>query len=171
MEARAAVNVKSPDYKKYIQELRGAGEDGGTLWGVVVPLSLLGGGSLQMGFYNSELLATERVRDYFKMLMAERESREKKNVCTGCCDGMANQEAHYGGCMSDPDESSEEFKGEPSEVVAVDLVRTTGAPRTETIITRLSEHGLLHWWACRYNVSEPEMKELVRDICGAAFQY
>lgn len=103
MATQGAVNVESPDSKKYIQELRGAGEDGGTLWEVVVPLSLLGGGSMQLGFYNSELLATECVRGYFKVLMAERESREKKDVCSGCRDEMANQEAHYGGCMSDPD--------------------------------------------------------------------
>ena len=100
MAAQAPTNVKSPDCEKYIQELKGVGENGSTLWGVVVPLSLKGGGSIQLGFNRSALLATECVGDYFTKLM---ENIEEKAVCSGCRDEMANQEAHYGGCMQDPD--------------------------------------------------------------------
>ena len=100
LASQAVVNVGAIDCEKYIQELKGVGENGSTLWGVVVPLSLKGGGSIQLGFYHSALLATECVGDYFTKLI---ENIEEKAVCSGCREGMANQEAHYGGCMQDPD--------------------------------------------------------------------
>ena len=156
MAAHQPVNAESKDYAKYIQELRGAGEDGGTLWGVVVPLSLLGGGSVQLGFYNSEADASARVHDYFKMLRAERESRTegtKQAPCSDCCDETPNPPPTPALSSSTPTSSL--------------CWRTASAG---TIISRFTRQGALHWWACQLNLSEPEMKELVRDICAAAFQ-
>jgi hypothetical protein len=86
MEAQLPVECGLVDSEKYISKVS---EE---QWGVVVPLSLKGGGSIHLGMYKSKDAAKKAVEDYVEGLR-----------CTGCRDGMANQEAHYGGCMSDPD--------------------------------------------------------------------
>ena len=74
MAAQAAVNVDSINYDKYLRENRGAQAAAGlgeSSWGVVVPLSRKGGGSIQLGFYSSKEKAEEQVRDYFRVLIDE----------------------------------------------------------------------------------------------------
>ena len=83
MTACTPVNVVSIDYKKYLHKLRNAGDGGCSLWRVVAPLSLLGGGSIQLGCHNSEAEAERQLRDYFRMLMDEKAVEAKKKEASG----------------------------------------------------------------------------------------
>ena len=168
MAAQAAVNVDSINYDKYLRENRGAQAAAGlgeSSWVAVVPLSLKGGGSIQLGFYSSKEKAEEQVRDYFRVLIDERaaikaEAAEAKARCSGCRDGMANQEAHYGGCMR---ESEGEDEGMTERETIIERLREQVIELERAVMV---ENLLVGKLKKRYNVSEMEIGELMGELMG-----
>jgi hypothetical protein len=166
MAAQAAVNVDSINYDKYLRENRGAQAAAGlgeSSWVAVVPLSLKGGGSIRLGFYSSKEVAKEKVRDYFNMLLDERgaievEVAEAKVRCSGCRDDMTNQEAHYGGCMS---ESEWEDEGMTEREVIIEHLRERIIGLERAVVV---ENLLVGKLKKRYNVSETEIGELMGEL-------
>jgi len=160
MAAQAAVNVDSINYDKYLRENRGCSESS---WVAVVPLSLKGGGSLQYGIYSSKERAKEKVRDYFSMLIDEREAikagaAEAKARCSGCRDDMTNQEAHYGGCMR---ESEGEDEGMTERETIIERLREQVIELERAVMV---ENLLVGKLKKRYNVSETEIGELMGEL-------
>jgi len=166
MAAQAAVNVDSINYDKYLRENRGAQAAAGlgeSSWIAVVPMSLKGGGSLQYGIYSSKERAKEKVRDYFSMLIDERaaikaEAAEAKARCSGCRDDMANQDAHYGGCMRES-EGEDEGMTERETIIEHLRERIIGLERAVVV-----ENLLVGKLKKRYNVSETEIGELMGEL-------
>jgi len=138
------VNVDSINYDKYLNSDSDEDSDGNIskCWSVIVPLSLKGGGSIHLGWYESEEEAKKAVDNYVK--------EHEENNCEGCCDGMANQEAHYGGCMrSLVDEEEEDW---------------TYARLVELEWQVMIENKLVGKLKERYNVSNEEIGKLVDEV-------
>ena len=140
------VNVGSINYEKYLNSDSDEDSDGNIskCWSVIVPLSLKGGGSINLGWYESEEEAKKAVDNYVK--------EHEENNCEGCCDGMANQEAHYGGCMRG-------LVDEEDDEVAVLRGRVQYLERQVMI-----ENKLVGKLKERYNVSNEEIGKLVDEV-------
>ena len=136
------VNVGSINYDKYLNYDSDEDSDGNIskCWSVIVPLSLKGGGSIHLGWYESEEEAKKAVDNYVK--------EHEENNCEGCCDGMANQEAHYGGCMRD----------------LIDEEDWTYARLVELEWQVMIENKLVGKLKERYNVSNEEIGKLVDEV-------
>ena len=78
MTPKKAVDVDNIDYDNYIQDISQG------KWGVLGPISLAGGGSINLGTFNSKSAALECIKGHLDMLIKERKdpklrfSRAKK---------------------------------------------------------------------------------------------
>ena len=68
MSPMKAVDVDNIDYDNYIQDI----SEG--KWGVVAPISLAGGGSINLGTFNSKSVALECIKGHLDMLIKERKN-------------------------------------------------------------------------------------------------